>query len=468
MPNLTTYFLSMNGAHQHHKCNQFLRHKTAMFSPSKLREVGIEVTTCVQEAGEIVITFPGAYHAGFNHGFNIAESTNFATPRWFEIGRQAKRCVCRPHSVNINVLVLETTYLRKERQLRKDGGMATRPFRNRFRCSCGVNEVSALSPELHFECCACGIWGHSLCFAGADTGSSFERRCYICSDIDASYAACSEPVSVEGSPRKRKTDETLIFVGDKVQITLPVTGSDVIGTVTDIEDDLGRLHVKNTRKDNDLWFSLSECVVVERGRSSKFMVESYFDTPPLARGLAAEPIRPAKKAKKGPKRDTASHSSKGMQVPTVSPSSSSSSSSSAPKASVKTMSVASGAKKASDGLRAKVILEVLEDSVLLPDDLIEIHEQPICLMLEKLSPLELQHWIARVVLPLWTTSEAAPEYQHATHDAETIHEEESEALFRDLNPYLRTGRHVVVRHVILRILAAAVRRKVQLPLFLFK
>ena len=42
-----------------------------------------------QEAGEFMITFPYGYHAGFNHGFNCAESTNFATRRWIEYGKQA-------------------------------------------------------------------------------------------------------------------------------------------------------------------------------------------------------------------------------------------------------------------------------------------------------------------------------------------------------------------------------------------
>lgn len=38
-----------------------------------------------------MITFPYAYHAGYNHGFNCAESTNFALPRWIEFGKRATR-----------------------------------------------------------------------------------------------------------------------------------------------------------------------------------------------------------------------------------------------------------------------------------------------------------------------------------------------------------------------------------------
>ena len=34
-----------------------------------------------------MITFPYAYHAGYNLGYNCAESTNFASERWIEYGK---------------------------------------------------------------------------------------------------------------------------------------------------------------------------------------------------------------------------------------------------------------------------------------------------------------------------------------------------------------------------------------------
>jgi [histone H3]-trimethyl-L-lysine4 demethylase len=39
-----------------------------LMNPKRLTDAGVRVYACNQRAGEFVITFPKAYHAGFNHG----------------------------------------------------------------------------------------------------------------------------------------------------------------------------------------------------------------------------------------------------------------------------------------------------------------------------------------------------------------------------------------------------------------
>lgn len=85
-------------------CPAFLRHKMSLISPTILKRYSIPCDTIVQEEGEIMITFPYGYHSGFNHGFNCAESTNFASRRWIEYG---KRCAQVSDAV-IDLLLLST------------------------------------------------------------------------------------------------------------------------------------------------------------------------------------------------------------------------------------------------------------------------------------------------------------------------------------------------------------------------
>ncbi|KAI8833055.1 PLU-1-like protein-domain-containing protein [Chytridium lagenaria] len=50
------------------------------------KRIFVDVFALDQRAGEFVITFPKAFHAGFNHGFNFAEAVNFALPNWLPYG----------------------------------------------------------------------------------------------------------------------------------------------------------------------------------------------------------------------------------------------------------------------------------------------------------------------------------------------------------------------------------------------
>jgi len=58
-------------------------------SPRYLIAAGVPVYTALQQSGQFVITCPRAYHAGFNTGFNCAESVNFALEDWLPFCKKA-------------------------------------------------------------------------------------------------------------------------------------------------------------------------------------------------------------------------------------------------------------------------------------------------------------------------------------------------------------------------------------------
>lgn len=84
-------------------CRAFLRHKMTIMAPRWLKDYDIPYDTITQEAGHFMITFPFGYHCGFNHGFNCAESTNFAMERWIEYGKHSSNCNCCPDAVKIEM-----------------------------------------------------------------------------------------------------------------------------------------------------------------------------------------------------------------------------------------------------------------------------------------------------------------------------------------------------------------------------
>ncbi|KAJ1301874.1 hypothetical protein OPQ81_000714 [Rhizoctonia solani] len=92
------------------ECPQFMRHKSFLASPAILAEADCRPNTLVQHQGEFVITYPRGYHAGFNVGFNCAESVNFALESWIELGRRAQYCKCVGDSVRFDVDTILADY----------------------------------------------------------------------------------------------------------------------------------------------------------------------------------------------------------------------------------------------------------------------------------------------------------------------------------------------------------------------
>ncbi|CAH8829252.1 unnamed protein product [Trichobilharzia szidati] len=64
-----------------------LHHITTNINPNILQAEGVPIYRTDQHCGEFVVTFPRAYHAGFNQGFNFAEAVNICLPDWLPIGR---------------------------------------------------------------------------------------------------------------------------------------------------------------------------------------------------------------------------------------------------------------------------------------------------------------------------------------------------------------------------------------------
>ncbi|ORX58008.1 JmjC-domain-containing protein, partial [Hesseltinella vesiculosa] len=88
-----------------------------MLSPGRLLKEKVRVFAVDQRPGEFVVTFPKAYHSGFNHGFNFCEAVNFAPPDWVDLGlecakryKEYKRHPCFSHDeLLVNTFKMELT-----------------------------------------------------------------------------------------------------------------------------------------------------------------------------------------------------------------------------------------------------------------------------------------------------------------------------------------------------------------------
>ncbi|KAK4534055.1 hypothetical protein CDCA_CDCA01G0080 [Cyanidium caldarium] len=145
-----------------------LTSKTLLVPPRWLRARGIPVYRAVHTAHQLVLTLPQAYHYGFNCGWNVAESVNWAVPSWLPHGERARereRALGRPGTVCIERLVLWEALWRAScrRRRRRVDGSSARPLHahllavgereRRFRQRCVESFAAAPDTErLHAEC----------------------------------------------------------------------------------------------------------------------------------------------------------------------------------------------------------------------------------------------------------------------------------------------------------------------------
>ena len=66
-----------------------LHQLVTVISPHVLASRGVPVYKATQRKNEFIVTFPLAYHSGFNHGLNCAEAINFATIDWLPFGERS-------------------------------------------------------------------------------------------------------------------------------------------------------------------------------------------------------------------------------------------------------------------------------------------------------------------------------------------------------------------------------------------
>lgn len=175
-----------------------LNELVTQLSPSVLKSECVPVYRAVQRSGEFVLTFPRAYHSGFNCGFNCAEAVNVAPVDWLMHGQNAVELYgeqCRRTSISHDKLLIgcaleavkalwELSVLGKEtpKNLRWKGfcgkdGVLTKAVKTRVRME--EERIDGLPSHLKFQ------------KMERDFDLNKERECLSCFyDLHLSAASC--------------------------------------------------------------------------------------------------------------------------------------------------------------------------------------------------------------------------------------------------------------------------------------
>ncbi|XP_051128877.1 lysine-specific demethylase JMJ18-like [Andrographis paniculata] len=133
-----------------------LNELVTQLSPSVLKSEGVPVYRAVQNSGEFILTFPRAYHAGFNSGFNCAEAVNVAPIDWLRHGQSAVELYsaqCRKTSLSHDKLLL-TAARKAVHALCQISVLKKESLENlRWKSFCGKNGMltQAVKTRVHLE-----------------------------------------------------------------------------------------------------------------------------------------------------------------------------------------------------------------------------------------------------------------------------------------------------------------------------
>lgn len=168
-----------------------------MLSPGRLLKENVNVYAVDQRPGQFVVTYPKAYHSGFNHGFNFCEAVNFAPGKWVDFGLECvkrykafRRQPCFSHD-ELLVTASQNMKLGEDMEWLKRGltEMQTRELkeRNAFRAR-RIKEV-VIEPENtreELQCVFCNCYTY-LSYIGCECTEkvacldhSTEVRFYLC------------------------------------------------------------------------------------------------------------------------------------------------------------------------------------------------------------------------------------------------------------------------------------------------
>ncbi|KAF1892402.1 hypothetical protein Lal_00010867, partial [Lupinus albus] len=175
-----------------------LNELVTQLSPSILKSEGVPLYRTVQHSGEFVITFPRAYHSGFNCGFNCAEAVNVAPVDWLMHGQNAVELYslqCRKTSLSHDKLLFGSAHeavrvLAELAHLEKET-----PKILKWRSVCGKDGVLTMAVKrrmkMEEERLQCLPTDLKLLKMDSDFDLNKERECFSCFyDLHLSAVGC--------------------------------------------------------------------------------------------------------------------------------------------------------------------------------------------------------------------------------------------------------------------------------------